>query len=80
MVDIPVFYNCDMQIFGVEAAFTIPMIQVTSPLQRDYDKAEQECQRYKTLYDAAKEEVSVLCTCVYEFPNKYCNSSKNQHL
>ena len=28
-----------------------------SPLQRDYDKAEQECQRYKTLYDAARDEV-----------------------
>jgi hypothetical protein len=28
-----------------------------STLQRDYDKAEQECQRYKTLYDAAKDEV-----------------------
>ena len=29
--------------------------------QRDYDKAEQECQRYKTLYDATKEEV---CMCI----------------
>ena len=26
-------------------------------MQRDYDKAEQECQRYKTLYDVTKEEV-----------------------
>lgn len=48
------------------------------PLQRDYDKAEQECQRYKTLYDAAKEEVHKnivlheheqlhVCICILEF-------------
>ena len=44
--------------------------------QRDYDKAEQECQRYKTLYDAAKEEVLVhvhvhvacTCTCTCSIP------------
>ena len=27
------------------------------PSQRDYDKAELECQRYRTLYDNAKQEV-----------------------
>ena len=34
-------------------------------MQRDYDKAEQECQRYKTLYDATKEEVYMYIYSIY---------------
>ncbi len=30
-----------------------------SPSKRDYDKAEQECQKYKALYDSMKQEVRV---------------------
>ena len=38
-------------------------------MQRDYDKAEQECQRYKTLYDVTKEEVCNFFWC--EFPGVF---------
>jgi hypothetical protein len=29
-----------------------------SRLQRDYDKAEEECQKYRTLYENLKQEVN----------------------
>ena len=48
-------------------------------MKRDYDKAEQECQRYKTLYDAAKEDVSHKCHCDVIYPwymYDYCRTIK----
>ena len=35
-------------------------------LQRDYDTAEEECQKYKMMYESAKQEVSV-SVCVVQF-------------
>jgi len=32
-------------------------------LQRDYDTAEEECQKYKMMYESAKQEVSALNVC-----------------
>ena len=44
------------------------MASPSPPTQRDYDKAEQECQRYKTLYDAAKEEVRSITVTLEKHP------------
>ncbi len=39
-------------VFGVHV-----MVMLCARPQRDYDKAEQECQKYRTLLEEAREEV-----------------------